>query len=129
MTFRTDNNNNPVACTTDVAREGGLVYGIDYEPGDSFTAGTTKLFTAKFLKDPVDTSIRLIDKSTFYTHTGQPRWSYISIPIFVWDALSLQEKTRVIKFMYEREGGETMMHLFNPPTTNDIKLNIGETLK
>lgn len=115
--FRTDSNNNPTAFTTDVAAEGGLILGKDYEQGDVFAVqGTTRYYTAKLLGDPIAITIKLINNATFYTKEGQSRWTYVGIPKFIWDILTVFQKTRVIKFMYEREGGTEMMPLFNTPT-------------
>ena len=115
-TMRTDRHRNPIACTTDVARAGGLVGGIDFENGDSFTTGDKIYYTAKFLGDPIELSIKIIDKATFYTNSGHQRWSYIGIPKFIWDGLRKNEKISVIKWMYGREGGTEMGSLFERPS-------------
>ena len=115
-TMRTDRHRNPTACTTDVARAGGLVGGIDFENGDSFTTGDKIYYTAKFIGDPIDLTVKMIDKATFYTNTGHQRWSYIAIPSFVWNDLKKAEKVAVIKWMYGREGGTEMGSLFERPT-------------
>lgn len=109
---RTDRNNNPIACTTAVAREAGLVEGVDFLIGDSFTVGSMILYTAKFVKDPITTSIEVIDKGTYYTHLGGPRWTYIAIPKFIWDTLNQPQKKQVIAFHYQHEGGSEMKGLF-----------------
>jgi hypothetical protein len=126
--YRTDRNNNPTAFTTDVAVEARLSLGVDYEPGDSFAYLSAILppldsalysalppliyYTAKLLGDPIATTIRVINAVTFYTKTGSPRWSYIALPMFVWQALSSGSQRDVIGFMYEREGGTAMRGLF-----------------
>lgn len=111
MSFRTDRNNNPAAFTVDLARQAGLVLNVDYAVGDNFPAPST-LATAKLLGDPVAITIRLIDAVGYYTKTGQPRWTYIAIPGFVWAALTADEKRDVIGFHYQHEGGEALRHLF-----------------
>ena len=118
--FRTDRNNNPTAFTTSVAAEAGLILGTDYAVGDPFETGGRTYFTARLLGDPVALSIRVIDAIGFRTATNVQRWSYISIPKFVWDMLpdSLHpasftpSKRDVIGTMYRAEAGVTMRPLF-----------------
>ncbi len=104
MTFRTDTHNNPTAFTTDIAREAGLVVGIDYVVGDVFPAPST-LHTARLLGDPVAITIKVIDKIGFYNALGRMRWVYIAVPKFIWDGLGFDQKKRVIAFMFQHEGG------------------------
>lgn len=111
MSARTDRHNNPAAITTDVAAQGGLVLGTDYELGDFFPGGSS-LRTAKLLGDPIALTIRVIDKIGYYTKTGARRWDYIAIPSFVWDALEPPVKKKVIAFHYQHESGTEMKHLF-----------------
>lgn len=131
--FLTDANNNPTAFTTDIAKEAGLVEGVDYVVGEGFeingsaTSGPRTLYTAKLLGDPIAVTIRVIDAIGFYTKSGAQRWSYIAMPKFVWDALkftTLSDAEKglsfvpnlyqrdVIGFMYQREGGTEMRNLF-----------------
>jgi hypothetical protein len=112
MTFRTDAHNNPVAFTTDIAKEASLVLGQDYEVGSPFNAGIHTYYTAKLLKDPVQTTIQVIDKIGFFTSRGLQRWIYIGVPKFLWDELSLSQKTAVIGYMYKHEGGTAMKKFF-----------------
>ncbi len=109
---RADQNNNPAAFTTDVAEEAALVLGTDYVQGDPFTAGPRTYYTAKLLGDPIATTIRVIDKIGYKTRTGVERWSYISLPDFVWNALTPDRKRDVIGYMYMYEGGVAMRSLF-----------------
>lgn len=111
MSARTDRNNNPAAFTTDLAKQAGLVEGKDYVAGDPFPTGS--LVTAKILGDPIQTTIRLIDAVGYFTKMGIPRWTYISMPKFVWDALDAPTKKKVIGFHYQHEGGTEMKHLFS----------------
>ena len=111
MSFRTDRNNNPAAITTDIAAQGGLVLGKDYEIGDKFP-DPSNLHTAKLLGDPIQLTIRVIDAIGYYTKAGGQRWAYIGIPKFVWDALEPPMKKKVIGFHYQHEGGEDMKPLF-----------------
>lgn len=110
MASRADRHNNPAAFTTDIARQGGLEEGIDYEKGDPFEGG--RFHTAKLLKDPVTLTIKVIDKIGFFTKSGAQRWVYVGIPDFVWNSLHFDEKKRVIGWMYKREGGEELKSLF-----------------
>lgn len=121
--FRTDANNNPTAFTTDIAKEAGLVEGVDYVVGEGFeingsaTSGPRTLYTAKLLGDPIALTIRVIDAIGFYTKGGAQRWIYIAMPHFIWhnllpDSISGPGKRDVIGFMYQREGGTEMRNLF-----------------
>jgi hypothetical protein len=109
--LRTDDNLNPAAFTTDLAKQAGLVEGVDYVAGTPFPA-PSQLVTAKILGDPVQTTIRLIDAVGYYTHAGAERWVYIAIPRFVWDTLTAPQKRDVIGFHYQHEGGTAMRGLF-----------------
>lgn len=111
MNFRTDENNNPTAFTTDIARQAGLVYGIDYTAGTPFPA-PSKLVTAKLLGDCVSITIRVIHEIGFYTGLGAARWAYIAIPRLAWTQLGAAAKRDVIGFMYQREGGTALRHRF-----------------
>jgi hypothetical protein len=114
--MRTDNNNNPAAFTVDLAKQAGLVYGVDYVNGDPFPS-PSRLVTAKLLGDPIAVTIRLIDKVGFYTFMGLQRWAYIGIPRFVWDKLEYPAKKEVIGFMYGHEGGSVLRPLFTVSTS------------
>lgn len=111
MRSRADRHNNPAAFTVDVARQAGLILDTDYAVGDSFP-GNKKLFTAALLKDPIETTIRVIDKVGYFTAAGLPRWTYIQLPKFVWISLDMSSKIDVIGFHYEHEGGTELQHLF-----------------
>lgn len=108
--MRTDRHNNPTAFTTDVAKTAGLKEGVDYTVGDSFGGG--KYATAKLLGDPIDTTIKVIDKIGFQTQAGKPRWDYIDLEKSQWDSLDYNKKKEVIKRMYQREGGSQLNNLF-----------------
>jgi hypothetical protein len=111
--MRTDENNNPTAMTTDIAEQGGLLYGPDYDIGTPFEIDGKTYNTAMIvLGDPVPRTIQVIDKIGFYTEFGQQRWTYIAMPHFIWLNLSDEQKRDVIGFMYQREGGITMKNLF-----------------
>jgi len=109
--LRTDDNNNPAAFTTALAIQADLVKGIDWEDGTPFPEPST-LITARILGDPVQITIRLIDAVGYYTRMGNPRWSYIALPKFVWDTLTPPERRDVIGFHYRHEGGFAMRKLF-----------------
>lgn len=131
MVYRTDDNNNPTAFTTDLAAEAGLVEGTDYEQGDPFTISGHQFYTAKILGNALSVTIRLIDKVGFYTTIGGVmRWIYIAIPYQVWLGLSYDWKVYTIGQMYQREGGTAMKGLFGPPPqANPINLNVSEQIK
>jgi hypothetical protein len=106
--FRTDRHNNPTAMTTELAAEAGLIDGEDYVRGDSFRGPDGKTYyTAKFLGDPVATSIRAMDQVGLYTQSGRTRWTYLKrIPAAAkWARLTYQEKAGIVFKMYRMEGG------------------------
>jgi len=92
--------------TTDAARAMGLTPGVDYVSGDAFP-NNPNLHTAKFLGDPIQTTIKAIDKGGFYTASGKPRWSYLNdIPnVSNWNNLDYNGKVQTIAEMYRHEGG------------------------
>lgn len=115
--MRTDDHNNPTAFTTDLAKEAGLVEGIDYTQGAPFTVTvsdreTATLYTAKLLGDPLAVTIKVIDAVGFYTRSGAQRWSYTATPKIAWDELSPETQRDIIGLMYQREGGTAMIPLF-----------------
>lgn len=112
MSYRTDDHNNPTAFTTDIAKNAGLIEGVDYVQGRSFLSGLNTYYTAKLLGDPIDITIRVIDALGFRTHAGNGRWTYINMPKFVWDSLTRELKVRTIGDMYQHEGGTAMKGLF-----------------
>lgn len=115
---RTDRHNNPIAFTTDIAKQAGLELGVDYEVGDAFVTGVEAsgnehtYHTARLLKDPIWLCIRVIDKLGFFTKTGVPRWAYIQVTYEVWQLLPLEVKKNVLRLMYHHEGGSKLEHLF-----------------
>lgn len=111
MRTRADRHNNPAAFTVAVARQAGLVEGTDYAAGDLFPHSLT-LRTARLLKDPIETTIRVIDLIGFYTQNGRPRWDYIAIPRYLWDQQDKVGKVRLIRWMYQRETGTELDPLF-----------------
>src|SRR6185369_3515383 len=100
MSFRTDRNNNPAAFTTDIAKEAGLELNVDYCVGNKFP-DPSNLYTAKLLGNPLEVTIKVIDKIGYYTKHGQPRWTYIAIPKFVWDMALYATKKKIIQFHYQ----------------------------
>jgi hypothetical protein len=111
--MRTDENNNPTAFTTDIAREAGLVLGVDYAQGQPFESGSHTYYTAKILPaNPIPVTIRVIDAIGYKTKAGQERWTYICLPKWLWDSLTDDEQRDVIGYHYQWEGGTMMRHLF-----------------
>jgi hypothetical protein len=108
---RADRHNNPAAFTADIAKQGGLIEGTDYVQGDKFP-DPSNLHTAKLLGDPIQLTIRVIDKIGYYTKAGAARWSYVSMPQFVWESLDPPMKKKVIGWHYAHEGGTEMKGLF-----------------
>lgn len=109
--MRTDDNNNPTAFTTDIAKEAGLIERTDYVQGDQFPNGEP-YYTAKLLHDPIELTIQVINKIGFFNDQGKPRWTYIAIPYQLWKNLTGLQKTWVIGWMYRREGGTKMVDMF-----------------
>lgn len=109
--MRTDDNRNPSAFITDLARQAGLILGVDYEMGTSFPA-PSRLVTAKLLGDPIEITIHLITKVGYYAKNGAPRWDYIAMPSSLWRSLTYDQQRDVVGFHYLHEGGTTMRHLF-----------------
>ena len=104
--MRTDRNNNPTAFTTDIAKQAGLVLGRDYEVGDPFQTGNGgTLYTAKLIGDPVDQTIKVLDRIGFYTQSGAQRWTHTAIPKDQWNKMSYEQKSQIVKQMYQKEGG------------------------
>jgi hypothetical protein len=110
--MRTDENRNPTAFTTAIAKEAGLVSGVDYQIGDPFYVAGQTFYTARLLGDPIAITIKVIDKIGFYTAPPIARWTYIAIPYFLWLELTLDQKKKVIGYMYQNEGGTEMRGLF-----------------
>jgi hypothetical protein len=96
MSTRADRNNNPTAMTTGVAKDGGLVFGSEYKTGDPFEAGGQTYYTAYLLGDPLALTLRVINQAGFRTKSNMQRWSYISLPDFVWHGLSQDVQIQVI---------------------------------
>lgn len=105
--MRTDRHNNPTAFTSDVARTAGLIPNVDYREGDPFP-NNPNLRTAYLLGDPIQTTIKAIDRIGFYTQAGKPRWTYINqIPgIENWGTLDLSQKANIIAQMASHEGSK-----------------------
>lgn len=115
--MRTDENRNPTAFTTDVARDAGLAEGVEYERGTPFVVDEPNgqkitLYTAKLLLNPIETTLKVLDVAGFYTKHGVHRWTYIGIPPWIWQKASREDKVRTIGFMYQNEGGTAMRSLF-----------------
>jgi hypothetical protein len=109
--LRTDEHNNPTAFTVNIAKQAKLREGIDYEQGNVFPDRPT-FATARLLGDPILQTIKVIDALGFYTQAGIKRWDYIGMPKFIWLSLAAAEKRDVVGFMYQKEGGTLMRHLF-----------------
>ncbi len=104
--MRTDRHNNPTAFTSDIAKQAGLVEGVDYTVGDPFP-NNPNLFTARLIGDPIEQTIKVIDRIGFKTQAGKDRGTYLNkIPEHQnWSNLNDDQKKDVIKKMYQIEGG------------------------
>jgi len=128
--FRTDRNNNPTAFIVELAKEGGLTENVDYVSGDPFNSLGHTYVTAKLIGDPLELTIRVIDKVGFYSVQPHARWNYIAIPFQLWKSLTQQQKAYVIGFMYRNEGGTEMSNLFpTTPVPTPINVSVTDTLK
>ena len=105
--YRTDRHNNPTAFTTDIAKQAGLIKGVDYTVGDPF-GEKGECHTARLLgglDSAIKTTIKVIDKIGFYTQSGDQRWKHTAMPKESWDSLDSRGKEQIIKAMYKEEGG------------------------
>lgn len=116
--MRTDANNNPTAFICDLAKEAGLIHGVDYIEGWPFSVNGQTFYTARLLGDPIALTIRVIDKCGFFTIPPYQRWVYIAIPFFLWKELSFDQKKEVICYMYKFEGGTELGPLFGYKQVN-----------
>ena len=108
---RTERNNNPTAMTTDVAKTLWLVEWVDYVQWDPFSTSSWTLYTAKFLWDPIETTIKALDTAVanwtwaFYTQSWKQRWTHTAMSNEERSALSDEEKRQVVLNMLQREWG------------------------
>ncbi len=112
---RAERNNNPTAMTTDMAKMLWWVLWQDYEIWDEFIWWDGKTYyTAKLIWDPIETTIRLIDRwianwiDPFYRKNWQPRWSYIWtlwLSKSIWNKLNNEQKRTMVYKMLKHEWG------------------------
>ena len=112
--FRTDRHRNPLAITTDVARQGGLQEGEDYTQGDPFLGKDKRTYyTANILtSDPMQTMVDVFDKIGFTTQSGGNRFDYLPGPQADanWATLSNEQKLEVVADQYmENEKGSGVL--------------------
>ena len=107
----TDQNNNPINLNLDLAIKGGLLNGEDYNLSTVFDTDAYSIAMI-VLGDPVPRIIKVIDKIGFYDEEGYPRWTYISMPNFIWLSLTDEQKRDVIGFIYKHLGGNMMIGYF-----------------
>lgn len=117
MSYRTDRHRNPAAFTTALAKQAALQYGVDYVQGEMFPGHETlpagqRMYTAKILGDPIQVTIKLIDRVGYFTNEGRRRWSYIDVKKFIWRMLTWEQKRDIIGYHYRNEGGVAMRALF-----------------
>lgn len=106
--MRTDRHNNPTAFTVDIARQGGLIEGVDFIVGDVFPDNPSQK-TAFLIGDPVTKTIEVIDNIGFFTQGGQQRWTHTAFSKQEWDSFTDEEKRRVIADMYQKEGNQGLL--------------------
>lgn len=108
--FRTDRHRNPLAITTDVARQGGLQESVDFTQGDPFLGKDGRTYyTANILtSDPMQTMVDVFDKIGFTTQSGGNRFDYLDgrkADAF-WATLSNEQKLEEVAKQYmEKEKG------------------------
>lgn len=131
--LRTDRHNNPAAITTDVARQAGLVEGVDFEQGDAFpeNEGGNRFHTATLLGDPVDITEKVIDNIGFFTQDGTPRWAHEDINFRAlegeWPTATKERRREIIETMYKHEGGNG--NLIKPLPEGEAVDNINEPVQ
>ena len=109
--MRTERNNNPTAMTSDVARSLWGVEWEDYIVWDAFQ-DNPNLHTAYLLGDPIETTIRLLDRAAttgrwaFYTKGWKQRWTHTAMTDEAWLNLSAEEKKNVVLKMLHNEWGD-----------------------
>lgn len=113
-TMRTERNNNPTAMITEYAKQLWGIEWVDYIQWDSFTSTdanwvTHTYYTAKLLGDPIETTIRLLDR---WVENGVKKnvfsaWSYanqLGMTNDKWKNMSKDEKEALILKMLQHEG-------------------------
>lgn len=107
--MRTDRHNNPTAFTIDIAKQGGLKEGVDYEVGDAFPNNPNQK-TARLLGDPVEQTIKVIDRIGFFTGAGNQRWTHTAVNKEEWENMSIKQKKDTVKKMYQKEGNKGVLN-------------------
>jgi len=119
---RGDRNNNPAAFTVALAKQAGLVEGVDYvDTGDTFVGSDGKTYTTtRILGDPIDQTIRVIDKVGFnkWSNPNEGRWTYITSDpndpnkLYMtnekWSGMTKEQKVAFLKEMERFEGGSLL---------------------
>lgn len=118
MRARTDRHRNPAAIITELAVQAKLVLRTDYEVGEAFQVGAKVYYTALFLGDPLQLTLRVIDAVGFFTKGGAPRWAYqdgpLGIPTAIWRTFNAAQRKAVVAYLYAHEGGTEMKDLLKP---------------
>jgi hypothetical protein len=100
---RRDRHRNPLLITTDEAMAAGLKYGVDYLYGDPFEVyeqGCTVLrYTALFLGDPIQTTLRVVDRIGWQDSNGHARWGISVSPVW-WSTQTTAAKVDLIRQVY-----------------------------
>ena len=118
--MRTERNNNPTAMTTDYAKMLWWELGVDYEIWDSFISASGKtLYTAKLIGDPIETTIRLLDRALAnWNQNIFSGWTYAKklwLNNSVWANATPEEKRDIIYKMLKQEWGnmDNMLYYVN----------------
>lgn len=127
-TMRSERNNNPTAMITAYAKQLWGIEWVDYVQWDSFTSVDENwvehtYYTAKLLGDPIDTTIRLIDRwvDNNVKKNVFSAWSYADqlwMTNDKWKNMSREEKEALILKMLQHEGWDiSKMAYYNETPT------------
>jgi len=110
--MRTDRHNNPTALMWTPGVENFFrSKGYNVAKGDKFPDSANYTLDMSGVSDPVEATIDYIDEYSFYLN-GQPRWTHTAIPKSEWNRMSTNEKKRVVKDMYRKEGNQGVLNQF-----------------
>ena len=107
-----ERNNNPTNMTVGFMEWAWAELGVDYEISeDFFWSGWKQLHYAKLIWDPVETTIRILDKAVaaWKNPFNTTSWSYINklwINTTKWKSMSQSEKAALINKWINYEGGK-----------------------
>ena len=124
--LRTDRHNNPTALTVALAKQAGLVAGVDYEVGEPFTDEAGRTYrTARFLGNAYEGTTKLIDRVGFHTQAGKPRWLGTEYTDEEWRGFSTARKHDIISQMSQIEKSRD----FGPGGSKNNRTRLGGVVK